>query len=128
MDSTASEKNDANRKIDSCWCGSGKKYKNCRLHVDENTDRGSIYISGTVLAPLLLMSLYLLISRKSDLNRTWDYLGLAFSIGAGLPFLLKATKPITWRVAVIAFYLIIGWILLSLYGLFFVCRVFHDCL
>jgi len=128
MKSITSEKTARIDRNDACWCGSGKKYKSCHLQADENTNRKGKLIVGAILSPFLLMSIYLLLSRKIDLNRTLDYFALTLSLASGLPYIFKVTKPIVERLIVIAFYLIIGWILLSFYGIFFVCSVFHDCL
>jgi hypothetical protein len=128
MPSTSSEKTKHIGKNDPCWCGSGKKYKNCHLKVDEKTYRKGMLIGGAIVSPLLLISIYLLISRKADLSRTLDYFALALSIASGLPYIIKITKSKVERLTAIAFFLIVGSILLSFYGLFFVCSVFHDCL
>jgi hypothetical protein len=113
---------------DACRCGSEKKYKHCHLPADEITYRKEILIGGALISPFVLMSIYLFISRMADLNRNFDYLALAMCLASGLPFIFKITKPIIARLTVIVFYLGIGWFLLSFYGLFFVCNLFHDCL
>jgi len=113
---------------DACWCGSEKKYKHCHLPADENIYRKEILIGGALISPFLLISIYLFISRMAGLNHNFDYLALALCLASGLPFIFKITKPIIARLTVIVFYFGIGWFLLSFYGLFFVCNLFHDCL
>ncbi len=74
------------------------------------------------------MSIYLLISRRGNINREYDYLAAGSSLAIGLPFILRMFETVWSRIAAIITYFSIGWIMLMVYGLFFVCYVFNDCL
>lgn len=81
----------------------------------------------SLLVPFLVISGYLLVTRIGNLSRNYDYFAFGISLLAGLPFSFRFAVRTSTRIVVSIIYLIIGWVLLTIYAFLFVCTVFKDC-
>jgi hypothetical protein len=92
--------------------------------------RETLWLLLAAFGPLILMSLYLLISRGLvDLyNGYSDWVAEALSCISGVWAVAKCA-PREWpRLIVILIYLPLMSVFLSFYGLVFVCAIFRNCL
>ncbi len=90
-----------------------------------------VWLLGTVLAPLVVMSVGLYATRRLSLDGAgWDYASMAVSILAGLHSLWHLPTRLTFlsRAWVIARCVPAAFGLLLIYSLFFVGIVFGDYL
>jgi hypothetical protein len=76
----------------------------------------------------LVMTLYLIVSRKYAINFDWDWSALVISCLLGLLIVVSTPSSFRLRVLLSLFYLPIIGITLFLYTFAFVCSVFQSCL
>ena len=80
------------------------------------------------ISPLLLMSVYLCVTRLGNLTRDFDIVALLLSLASAFPFLLKTKRRIIEQIVVVALYFTVGGVVLWFYSLLFMCIFFSDCL
>jgi hypothetical protein len=90
----------------------------------------AVIASGAVLAPLLLFSLsswfpYTVWPRY---RQAVAIVCLVVSVAAGLPFLFALPLRKRMKLILAAFYIPAILVILALYGMYFVCLAFEDCL
>jgi hypothetical protein len=97
---------------------------------DEMKRRGTLWLLLAAFGPLILMSLYVVISRGfvDPYNGQSDWVAEAVSCLAGALGVAKCAPPEWPRVIVILIYLPLMGLFVPFYGLVFVCAVFRDCL
>jgi len=87
--------------------------------------------SAAVLAgPLVVSTIYLVVSRWPSrwFTATSDYAALGISVALGGAALFFVFSRPWQRWVGLAIYVPVAAVLLAVYGLFFVCGVFGDCL
>ena len=87
-----------------------------------------ITVASTILVPVLILSLYLLITRSARYSYDFDYIALGISALAGLPFLLFLPVPRIIQFLIAVAVAAIEIFALFFYSLYFVCIIFGDCL
>jgi hypothetical protein len=80
----------------------------------------------SILAPLGLFTLWVVLSHW--LTRTNDFSGILIAGFIGFWPITRLSISTFGRVALCFCYLAVAAILLFVYGTFFVCAAFHDCL
>ena len=96
----------------------------------ENSWIRPLLIGGSVLLPLLIISIYLYVTRKfyGSAPTLGDYVALAISIMFGLICIAiyptKASNRLKWAAAYVPIILVI----LTVFSIYFVCAIFGDCL
>ena len=92
--------------------------------------RRTLWLLLAAFGPLLLMSLYLIVSRSlvDQYNALSDGVAEVLSCILGVLGVAKSTPPKWPRVIVILIYLPLMRLFLPFYGLVFVCSAFRNCL
>jgi hypothetical protein len=80
------------------------------------------------VVPFLIMTLYLLLTRRHGGNADWDWSALVISCLSGLIFIVPFTAPLTRKVLLSLLYLLVMGAFLFFYLFAFVCFVFQNCL
>ena len=92
------------------------------------TRRPALIGVAALVAPTLVFSGYLVVTRNLVLSPRIDLIGLAVSIGVGLGFIWWLPLRSYVRVLLGLALAMVSVLWLRLYGLYFVCAFFRDCL
>ena len=93
--------------------------------------KGRLHLIRTAFGffvPFLIMTLYLVLTRRQGNNADWDWLALVISCLIGLMFILPSATQLSRRVLLSLLYLPIIGAFLFFYSFAFVCAVFQNCL
>src|SRR5947207_670070 len=96
--------------------------------VAQTKSKFGVWVVALILAPLVIMSVELWISRLLHVATDWDTVGIALSVIVGVCCLWRLPISIVGRVWLTIAYVPVSAGLLSLYSLLFVCTVLGDCL
>ena len=92
------------------------------------THRG-LLSAGVVVLPLLVLCLYLFVSRAVREFSTWSEIAaFVVAVFSGAICLWKVLPPNGWRPLILVLYVIASAVALAMFSLVFVCAVFGDCL
>jgi hypothetical protein len=86
------------------------------------------WLAATIIAPFVVMSVELSLTRHFNISGSWDFVGLALSIIAGLCCLWQLPTSVMKRAVFTIVFVPVSVMLLTFYSLAFVCAVFGDCL
>ena len=96
---------------------------------DQINNPRKLYVLLSVLAPILIMSVYLIVSRwLMDEYAKYDFLFIVISIAIGAWFITKSSLIIANKSLTFFLYVPIIFGVLFIYATNFVCYVFGDCL